>query len=137
MKPIDYSVKMMKKYKTRCPFEIAENKNIIIRYEALPEHIKGMTVRVLRRRYILLNKSNSFVWNRFVCAHELGHHLMHPGHNYQFIKESLFVANKFEREANEFASNLLIDPKFISEGDDKSTVAYKFDVPIEAIDFIK
>lgn len=71
----------------------------------LPENIRGMAIKALRQRYIVLNEFMPFHEQRGVCAHELGHHNLHPGHSYQFIEEhSLFLPGRYEREANEFAA---------------------------------
>jgi Zn-dependent peptidase ImmA (M78 family) len=46
---------------------------------------------------------------RYVCAHELGHAVLHPDINTGFLKKhTLFPIGRFEREANEFAINLLL-----------------------------
>ena len=46
---------------------------------------------------------------RFVCAHELGHAVMHPKANTPFMKRSTYFSiDKIEREANRFAVELLI-----------------------------
>ncbi|MDQ0340231.1 Zn-dependent peptidase ImmA (M78 family) [Caldalkalibacillus uzonensis] len=46
---------------------------------------------------------------RFVCAHELGHAVLHPELSTSFLrKHTLFSMDKVEREANEFAVELLV-----------------------------
>lgn len=46
---------------------------------------------------------------RFVCAHELGHAMLHQGYNRIFMDSAtLFVTNRFEIEANRFAADLLL-----------------------------
>ncbi|MBP3388977.1 MAG: ImmA/IrrE family metallo-endopeptidase, partial [Clostridia bacterium] len=45
---------------------------------------------------------------RLVCAHELGHHLMHRGMNRIFMDHSTqIVTQKFENEAHLFSLELL------------------------------
>ena len=41
--------KLIKKYKTRCPYEIANMSNISIRREHLPTGMMGVAVNALRR----------------------------------------------------------------------------------------
>lgn len=130
--------KLIKKYKTRDPFELADYQNITIRYDDLPSNIRGLAVKSLRRKYIVLNNDIHHYEARLVCAHELGHHNCHSGHSYQFIEEhSLFVLGKYEREANEFAATLLIDPTTIEYGDTDRQIAEKANVPIELIKYYK
>jgi Zn-dependent peptidase ImmA (M78 family) len=44
-----------------------------------------------------------------VCSHELGHAVLHPKSNILFLENHTFcVKNRFEREANRFAAELLI-----------------------------
>lgn len=45
----------------------------------------------------------------FVCAHELGHALLHRNINTPFLsKNTLFSIDKIERQANTFAVELLL-----------------------------
>lgn len=90
----------------------------------MPSNIRGIAVKSLRRKYIVLNKAFHHFEARLICAHELGHHNCHSGHSYQFIEEhTLFVLGKYEREANEFAATLLIDSATIEYGDSDELIA--------------
>jgi Zn-dependent peptidase ImmA (M78 family) len=101
-------MKLVKKYKTNCPFQLAKHLNIHIRFEDLGEATKGMYYRKLRRRFIAIHYDLSDEWQRFVCAHELGHDRLHKGVSRFFIEDhSLFSPGKFERQANMFAVKLL------------------------------
>ena len=119
--------KLIKKYKTRCPYEIANMSNIYIRREDLPTGIMGVAVKALRRKYIILSSNIDSYTERFVCAHELGHHILHPGHSYKFITESLFVNDKYENQANEFAVRLLFDPATLEYGQTKKRLRKSMD----------
>jgi Zn-dependent peptidase ImmA (M78 family) len=45
---------------------------------------------------------------KFVCAHELGHSLMHKDINAVFLDTCTYLkAGRYERQANQFAINLL------------------------------
>lgn len=95
---------LVRKYNTNCPFEIASFLNIHVRFRDLPENVRGFYYRVLRRRFIVINCNLSDEWQRFVCAHELGHDRLHRGLGFYFIEEhTLFNPGKFERQANLFA----------------------------------
>jgi Zn-dependent peptidase ImmA (M78 family) len=100
--------KLVRKYKTSCPFELAKCLNINVRYLDMPDGVRGFYYRVLRRRFIAINCNYSEEWQRFVCAHEIGHDRLHKGIGYYFIEQkTLFNPGKFERQANEFAIRLL------------------------------
>lgn len=100
--------KLIRKYKTNDPFAIALNMNISIRYADLGNHTRGIYHRTLRRRFIVLHNQLTPEWQRFICAHELGHDRLHKGINRFFIDEhSFFHAGRYERQANRFAVHLL------------------------------
>jgi Zn-dependent peptidase ImmA (M78 family) len=100
---------LVRKYKTNCPFEIASYLNINVRFRSLPESIRGFYFRARRRRFIVINDDLSYEWQRFVCAHEIGHDRLHRGFlGYYFIEQhTLFNPGKFERQANLFAVQLM------------------------------
>lgn len=51
-----------------------------------------------------------------MCAHELGHALLHEGHNALFLRERTdFVMERYEREADLFAGYLLLDGETVEE----------------------
>ncbi|WP_281890955.1 ImmA/IrrE family metallo-endopeptidase [Paenibacillus sp. YYML68] len=100
--------KLARKYKTNCPFELARALNIQVWYGDLGE-CRGYYLRTLRRRYIAINNALSDEWQRFVCAHELGHDRLHKGMSRFFLEEATFFnPGRYEREANQFAVNLLL-----------------------------
>ncbi|MBB6670240.1 ImmA/IrrE family metallo-endopeptidase [Cohnella nanjingensis] len=98
----------MKRFKTNDPFSISKGLNIQVKFERLGNGTRGFYVRMLRRRFIVIDSDLSADWQRFVCAHELGHDRLHPGINRFFLDEqTLFNAGKYERQANKFAASLL------------------------------
>ncbi|AET70772.1 putative Zn peptidase [Desulfosporosinus orientis DSM 765] len=99
---------LVKRYKTNCPYTLAERLNIHIRFADLGEHTRGIYYCKLRRRFIVINSRLDFFWQRFICAHELAHDRLHRGLNRFFLDEhSLQNTNKYERQANRFAVQLL------------------------------
>ncbi|MRN57021.1 ImmA/IrrE family metallo-endopeptidase [Paenibacillus monticola] len=99
---------LLKKYKTNCPFELSRALGIHIRFMNLGAVTKGLYYRKLRRRFIVIHNELPLEWQRFVCAHELGHDRLHKGINRFFLEESsYFSPGKLERQANLFALKLL------------------------------
>ncbi|WP_436663595.1 ImmA/IrrE family metallo-endopeptidase [Alicyclobacillus acidoterrestris] len=125
---------LVKKYGTSCPFQIAAHLNINVRIKELPESVRGLYCRVLRRRFIVINNALPEQWQRFVCAHELGHDRLHRGLGYYFIEEhTLFHPGKFERQANMFAVQLLISGETPEEYESIESFYHRHDVPLEVI----
>ncbi|KAF6576532.1 ImmA/IrrE family metallo-endopeptidase [Paenibacillus polymyxa] len=100
--------RLIRRFKTNCPFEIAERLNIQVWYCDLGENTRGMYYRKLRRRFIAIHSGLSEPWQKFICAHELAHDRLHPGISRFFLDERSFSnAGKYERQANQFAVKLL------------------------------
>lgn len=100
---------LIKKHHTRDPFQIAAERGyIIIRCPLYG--IRGFYQYMKRNHIIYLDESLSYEDARFVCAHELGHSIMHRGANRIFMDSRTFmVGSRYEREADLFASCLLVD----------------------------
>ncbi|WP_028530522.1 ImmA/IrrE family metallo-endopeptidase [Paenibacillus sp. HW567] len=130
--------KLIKKYKTNNPFELCEALGIHIRFVNLGESTKGLYYRKLRRRFIVIHNELPIEWQRFVCAHELGHDRLHKGINRFFLEEnSYFSPGKLERQANLFAIKLLSSGSFPEQ--DESLISYylRIGIPSEVIFFSK
>ena len=105
------------------PFEIAENKGIVIQMEPLGT-IRGYYSKALRTKFIHTNCDLDEYQQKFTCAHELGHALMHPDLSTPFLREStLFSVDKLEVEANRFAACLCYPPNLLAEEYDGCTTA--------------
>ncbi|MGF7046338.1 Zn-dependent peptidase ImmA (M78 family) [Paenibacillus sp. DS2015] len=99
---------LLMKYGTNNPFDISSQKNILIFYEELGD-IWGYYNLFVRVPMIHINNELTEFNSRFTCAHELGHYILHPNVNTPFLKKNtLFCVSKIEREANHFATHLLI-----------------------------
>lgn len=106
------------KYHTRSPYELADCMGITIQKCALGT-IRGYYLKKFRIKQIILNCDLTESEERFVLAHELGHAIMHENLNTPFLLEkTLFSKNKFEREANTFAVELLVPDSTIEENPD-------------------
>lgn len=106
---------LKKHYKTDNPFEIAQEKNILVLYEELGG-INGYFNKVLRQKQIHINRNLIWHKQRFTCSHELGHALMHPNANTPFLRASTYLSvDKLEMEANTFAMEFLVSDDDIRE----------------------
>ncbi len=98
---------------TNNPFEIAENKGIIVLMEPLGS-IRGYYSKALRTKFIHINENMDEHKQLFTCAHELGHALLHPNLSTPFLRDStLFSINKLEVQANRFATCLCYPPEYL------------------------
>lgn len=124
--------KLVKKHKTNDPFELAAYMNIIVIFWDLHEQIQGYYKYDRRNRYIVINKNLSYEYQRFVCAHELGHALLHTRINTPFLtKYTLLSVDKIEREANEFATYLLLYDKNFENYETKYDLLRASWIPLE------
>lgn len=107
--------KLIQKYSSNCPFEIARSLGIIIQYGDLGNTL-GFYLHDSRIKFININQYLHEILQRFVCAHELGHAILHPKANTPFLRRNtLFSVDKIEVEANTFAVELLIPDEKIYE----------------------
>ena len=129
---------LVRRYKTNCPFAIAESLNIHIRFADLGEYTRGIYYSKLRRRFIVINSRLNFFWQRFICAHELGHDRLHKGLNRFFLDEhSLQNVNKYERQANTFAVNLLSTNHEFIQGETVEQLFMRAGIPREMTQYYK
>ena len=96
---------LIARHRTRSPFKLARALNIEIIYQDLGE-VRGFFKKILRRKYIFINSEFD---QKLVCAHELGHAILHSSNRIQFLIDNTKILrrNKIEDEANLFASWLL------------------------------
>ncbi|PES11553.1 hypothetical protein CN501_19355 [Bacillus cereus] len=129
---------LCKKHNTKDPFELAQRLNINIFFHDLHEEINGFYKYEKRNKFIAINSNLSSTMQRTVCAHELGHAVLHPNANTPFLrKNTLLSVDKLEIEANTFAALLLIDENSIAPYDTKARIAYKNNVPVELLEFYR
>lgn len=106
---------LKKRFKTKNPFEIAEQLNIEIITEPLGT-IRGYYQYYKRNRYIHINEDLDSIQRKYVCGHELGHAILHPKMNIVFLQNNTyFNKDKFERQATLFCVHLLIDDDILSQ----------------------
>ena len=99
---------------TRNPFHIAAENDIHILYEELGKNL-GYFSNLLRIKTIRINNHADPFLQPFICAHELGHALLHPHAGTHAFNRNSFIANcKMEKEANQFAVELLFPDELIA-----------------------
>ena len=106
---IDLAEEMRREFGGRDIFATAENSGANVWLRALGG-LKGFYLFENGKRYIVVNSSLKPMLKRTVCAHELGHDMLHRELSAGGIRENtLFLAgNKTEREANLFAAEILL-----------------------------
>ncbi len=104
----------------RDPFEAARITGAKISYKDLGS-LKGAYLCSFSIPVIVINENLDGNMQKIVCAHELGHHILHCGINQSCISMQFDCTSSiYEREANIFAAAFIIDFKkaieFLSEG---------------------
>lgn len=89
-------------------------------------NLRGYFYQTEKGRAIVLNDNLEPHEERFVCAHELGHFVLHGGMNRVFLDTRTFLnCARFEKEADVFGACLLYpdDEDFLSCGGTTSLLA--------------
>nr|WP_249226108.1 ImmA/IrrE family metallo-endopeptidase [Oceanobacillus jordanicus] len=87
---------------------------IVVRHVPLG-NILGFHTRQCRVSLIHVNESLSTEQQIFTCSHEMGHAILHPEVSTPFLKSSTYFSNeKIEKEANEFAIELLLSKEVVN-----------------------
>lgn len=136
MSPREVAIEIADRHNTNNPFEIARERDIRILYVSMKTTF-GFYVRYRRIQHIILNDELSEGMQRFVCAHELGHSILHANLNVpKLTKYTMFSRDKFEMQANTFAVELLLPDGFLREYADCSIyqLAASVGVPKEFIE---
>lgn len=106
--------KLIRKYKTNDPFELCGLLGIDVLYSDLGS-VRGIYQYKFKKRMVHINCHLEPNIKRQVCAHELGHAILHKNTNTVFLDRFTYLSTeKVEIEANIFAAELLIgdiDPK--------------------------
>lgn len=98
-----YVDKLIHKYDETNIFKLLNTMNIGVIHRPLKDAM-GMTMKSGRSRVIIVNNQVSREKQEFICAHELGHIILHPEINMSYLKKyTLFSVDKKERQANFFA----------------------------------
>lgn len=128
---------LTEKYNTQDPFELALHLNTSVIKWDLHKEIRGYYKYDRRNKYIVINDNLEVNMQRVVCAHELGHAVLHPHANTPFMKQNtLLSVSRIEREANRFAAELLIPDNALRNVFDQLTmdeIASYHKVPVELV----
>lgn len=107
--------KLINSNNTNDPFAICRELDIVVTVEPLGS-ILGYCDTHFRMRAIHINEQAPEEMYPFICAHELGHALLHRNINTPFLsKYTLFSIDKIERQANTFAVELLLSDEYIRD----------------------
>lgn len=101
---------LLEMYETNDPFELCDYLDIHVIIHDLGEKIQGFIQRSPYGDEILhINSRLESQMQKYICAHELGHAILHPDLSLGFyIEHPLLVKNKVEIQADKFAAELLI-----------------------------
>lgn len=109
----DIVANLVRRYKTRDPFELCDYLHIHLLSHSLGE-IRGYYIKRRREKYIVLSIDLREHERNIVCAHELGHAIIHTDLSTPFYRANTgFSKDKFEMQANRFAAELLIPDDLI------------------------
>jgi Zn-dependent peptidase ImmA (M78 family) len=98
---------LIQKYHTRDPIEIARQLGIRVFYGHYGT-IRGYYDCKRKIKMIHINAELDDTQQKIVCAHEVGHAILHPNENTPFLQaHTLFSVRKLELEANKLASHIL------------------------------
>jgi Zn-dependent peptidase ImmA (M78 family) len=130
--------RIVERYETREPFRLAELMDVAVIDVSLGKGVNGLVVRDNGWFYVGLQAGLSAPYRRMALAHELGHIVCHPGLNCLFLrKHTFFPVGRYEREANEFAAELLIPDEVFCLGGDMRILASRLEVPVALFKFKK
>lgn len=106
---------LARKYGSRNPFEIIRGLNVILVFAPLIE-TRGFYQYFQRNNIIYIDENLPHHEQLLVCAHELGHMMLHKKANVLFMdSRTCFNTQKYENEANKFAMYLLIGDDILCE----------------------
>ena len=90
------------------PFEILNDNGVLIEYSNF-EKLEGLLMYDESKSLVAININRPIKRQRFTAAHELGHLMLHTNlESNQFIYPIYGVKSNIEKEADSFASNLLM-----------------------------
>ncbi len=103
-----YTPKKYRKGWCRCPHKPSVSWLGYIVLSVPLIEVRGFHQKIKRRHIIYLNDALSESEAQFVCAHELGHALLHNQINRLFLdSNTYFISREFEISADRFAVHLL------------------------------
>ena len=99
---------LVQEHSTCDPFRLCKELQIELVYFDLGEETRGIIQTYKDDHIICINNKLTEMEQQFVCAHELGHFILHKNINTVFLKRCTFhKTDRYEIEADLFASTLL------------------------------
>lgn len=135
--------KLVKRFKTRDPFEILDCMNVVVNESDRFKHLKGFCFLSCQTIYVVINSFLSDEEKRVVAAHELGHIILHKSQlKIAPMKDNaLYVMqDPTEYEANLFAADLLLADEDLAEKTEYEDLDYfglcgSLNVPADLMSF--
>ncbi len=120
--------------------EVAEKAGVTVKFGPLPDELSGFLLHEKGAVILGVNSLHHRRRQAFTIAHELGHFLLHPRANFVDHKILYFrdsrssqAGDAQEMEANEFAAELLMPPRFLARLLKGETVDLEDDEKIEVL----
>ncbi len=108
MKEKALAEELIARWHTNDPFELCSALDVLVLNVPLSAEIRGFYQYAVNTHIIYLNQSLDDRQRKFVCAHELGHVLLHPQDNRIFLDTAThLLTTRLEAAANRFACHLL------------------------------
>lgn len=110
--------KLVKKFRTRDPFEILEGMHIVVGETSRYQKLKGYCFMSCQTIYVMISSFLSEEEKKIVAAHELGHIILHRAQLKMapMKDDTLYnMMDNTEYQANLFAADLLLDDSDIAE----------------------
>ena len=113
---VKYAGEIRDYFGTSDPFRIAAQLGITVEFRRYSQAVKGYYRKIFEKLYIIINENYSCKSQKIICAHELGHALLHTDFTEKVASLSFedYDADGLELEANLFAAALLIDQELLS-----------------------
>lgn len=106
---------LARRFQTRNPFEIIRGLNVILVFAPLIG-TRAFYQYFQRNNIIYIDENLSHHEQMFECAHEMGHMFLHKKANSIFMDTRTgFITNRYEKEADTFAMDLLVADNILSE----------------------
>ena len=114
---IECARELVQKYNTRDPFELCSELGVAVRFKDIG-CLRGFYTVIRGARFIVISEALTESEAKAVCAHELGHDILHRELAVDSDLRDLFLFQmnpKCEYESNHFAAELLLDEGELDE----------------------
>lgn len=130
---------LVEEYDERDPFSLCRAMDIEVMMYDFSGNVKGYCFQHSNVHIIVINKNLDRFMKKFICAHELGHALMHEYYTKHIELAVYDVSARPELEANLFAAELLVSDEdvlgLLDVHDNYFDIAGELSVSPELLDF--